>query len=137
MVSPGRAPPFRFRFQTGFSLLEILIVCSILAIVVGGVYGIYESSIDNTRFQQMRANQKVLQLAIEQYRAKTGRLPSSLESLTRGYLNRVPDDPTTQFEGNDWLVIGPNDNPRSVNAWRPSTSPPPDGIFDIRSRSEL
>lgn len=130
-------PSGRPRSSAGFSLLEILIVASILAIVVGGVYGVYESSIDNTRFQQMRANQKALQLAIEQYRAKTGRLPSSLESLTRGYLNRVPDDPTTQFVGNDWLVIGPNDNPRSVSAWRPSTSPPTDGIFDIRSRTEL
>lgn len=130
-------PSGRPRPSAGFSLLEILIVASILAIVVGGVYGVYESSIDNTRFQQMRANQKALQLAIEQYRAKTGRLPSSLESLTRGYLNRVPDDPTTQFVGNDWLVIGPNDNPRSVSAWKPSTSPPTDGIFDIRSRTEL
>lgn len=136
-MMPTGHPPSRPRPSAGFSLLEILIVASILAIVVGGVYGVYESSIDNTRFQQMRANQKALQLAIEQYRAKTGRLPSSLESLTRGYLNRVPDDPTTQFSGNDWLVIGPNDNPRSVSAWRPSTSPPSDGIFDIRSRSEL
>ena len=127
----------RPRRTLGFSLLEILIVCSILAIVVGGVYGIYESSIDNTRFQQMRANQKVLHLAIEQYRAKTGRFPPSLEALTRGYLNQVPDDPTTQFVGNDWLVIGPNDNPRSVSAWKPSTSSMPDGIFDVRSRSEL
>lgn len=136
-MMPSGRPPSRPRPSAGFSLLEILIVASILAIVVGGVYGVYESSIDNTRFQQMRANQKALQLAIEQYRAKTGRLPSSLETLTRGYLNRVPDDPTTQFIGNDWLVIGPNDNPRSVSAWRPSTSPPSDGIFDIRSRSEL
>ena len=130
-------PPIGKRSDAGFSLLEILIVCSILAIVVGGVYGIYESSIENTRFQQMRANQKAIQLAIEQYHAKTGRYPSSLEALTRGYLNRVPDDPTTQFVGNDWLVIGPSDNTRSVSAWKPSTSPPIDGIFDIRSRSEL
>lgn len=130
-------PPLHRRRLPGFSLLEVLIVCSILAMVVGGVYGIYESSIENTRFQQMKANQKALQLAIEQYRAKTGRFPSSLEALTRGYLNRVPDDPTTQFFGNDWLVIGPNDNPRSVNAWRPSTSPPTEGIYDIRSRTEL
>lgn len=138
MTATGPAPLLpRSRRLTGFSLLEILIVCSILAVVVGGVYGIYESSIDNTRFQQMKANQKALQLAIEQYRAKTGRLPSSLETLTRGYLNRVPDDPTTQYVGNDWLVIGPNDNPRSVSAWKPSTSPPSDGIFDIRSSSEL
>ena len=137
MPLPGYPHHLRSRSLTGFSLLEILIVCSILAIVVGGVYGIYESSIDNTRFQQMRANQKALSMAIEQYRAKTGRHPSSLEALTRGYMNRVPDDPTTQFVGNDWLVIGPNDNPRSVGACRPATSPPSDGLFDIRSRSEL
>jgi general secretion pathway protein G len=121
----------------GFSLLEVLIVVTILAVVVGGVYGIYETSVENARNQQMRANQKIIQLAIEQYKAKTNRFPSSLEALTRGYLNRVPDDPTTAYSGNDWLVIGPNDNPRSVTSWRPATSPPSDGIFDVRSRSEL
>lgn len=125
------------RRTAGFSLLEVLVVVAILGTVVGGVYGIYESSIDNSRYQQMRANQKSVQLAIEQFRAKTGRFPSSLEALTRGYLNRVPDDPTTQFVGNDWLVIGPNDDPKSVGAWRPSTSPPTEGIFDVRSRSEF
>jgi general secretion pathway protein G len=123
--------------RVGFSLLEILVVVAILASVVGGVYGIYETSIENSRFQQMRANQKSVQMAIEQFRAKTGRFPSSLEALTRGYLNRVPDDPTTQYIGNDWLVIGPNDDPKSVSAWRPSTSPPTEGIFDIRSKSDI
>ena len=123
--------------SSGFSLLEVMIVVTILATVVGGVYGIYETSIENARQQQMRANQKAIKLAIDQFKAKSGRFPSSLEALTRGYLNRVPDDPTTSYDGNDWLVIGPNDDPKSITAWRPSTSPPSDGIFDIRSRSDL
>src|SRR5687767_7393964 len=89
--------------RPGFSLLEVLIVVSILAIVVGGVYGLYETSMDNASLQQMNANRKALKIAIDQYKARTGRFPNSLEALTRGYLNRVPDDPTTAFTGNDWL----------------------------------
>jgi len=122
--------------SNGFSILEVLVVVAILATVVGGVYGIYESSVSNARLQQLRANQKSIQLAIEQYKAKTGRFPGSLQALTRGYLNRVPEDPTRD-QATDWMVIGPNDDPRSISSWRSSTSPPSDGIVDVRSRSEL
>lgn len=109
---------------------------SILAAIVGGVYGVYDGSVQNAKFQQMRANQKLLQAAIEQFHAKTGHYPASLETLTRAYLNTIPDDPTTDFNGNDWLVVGPGDDPQNPAAWRPATSPPAGGVFDVRSRSD-
>ncbi|MBI4863515.1 MAG: prepilin-type N-terminal cleavage/methylation domain-containing protein, partial [Candidatus Riflebacteria bacterium] len=59
--------------RLGFSLLEVLVVVAILATVVGGVYGIYDGSVENARLQQMRANHKAIQIAIDQSHAKTGR----------------------------------------------------------------
>jgi len=123
--------------RAGFSLLEVLVVATILISVVGAAFGVYDRSVENARFQQSRAAQKTLQLAIDQYRARHNRYPTSLAILTRKYLNRIPDDPTTSYPGNDWLVCGPNDNPQSIGAWRPATSPPSDGIAAVRSSTEF
>lgn len=137
ITSKPQPLPHCRRPGVGFSLLEVLVVAAIIAVVVSGVYGIYESSVDNSKMQQMRANQKAIQMAIEQFHGRTSRYPTSLDILTRGYLSSVPDDPTTDYQGNDWMVIGPNADPRSAAAWRPATSPPGDGIFDVRSSSSL
>ncbi len=126
------------RSQRGFSLVEMLVVVTILSLLVGGAYQVYTSSTADTRYQSMRAQLKMLKTAIDQYHAKTGNYPSSLEALTRSYLNRVPDDPTTQQAGNDWMVIGPADDPADATKWRPATGEPPaGGIADVRSSSEL
>lgn len=110
---------------------------TILAAVVGGAYGLFDRTLENTRFQQMRNAQKTIQIAVDQYYAKHNRYPSSLEALTRRYLTKIPDDPTTSFEGNDWLVRGPRGDPGNVAAWKPSTTPPPDGIAEVRSSADF
>jgi general secretion pathway protein G len=110
-------------------------VLIILALLVGSAYEVYTSGVDNARFQTMRNHQVMLRKAIEQYHARTQRYPPSLEALTRKYLNRVPDDPLTASEGNDWMVIGPSGDPTDPNSWFPATTPPPEGIFDVRSSS--
>lgn len=115
-------------------------VLIILALLVNAAYETYQSGVDNARFQTMRNHQKMLRKAIEQYQARTQRYPPSLEALTRKYLNRVPDDPLTPGSGNDWLVIGPNDDPTDPLSWVPAVPPPggslpPEGIYDVRSSS--
>lgn len=115
-------------------------VLIILALLVNAAYETYQSGVDNARFQTMRNHQKMLRKAIEQYHARTQRFPPSLETLTRKYLNRVPDDPLTPRSGNDWLVIGPDDDPTDPLSWVPAdpsggTTLPAAGIFDVRSSS--
>lgn len=127
-----------YRSPRGFSLVEMLVVVSILALLVGGAYQIYSTSTSDTRYQAMRANLKMMKTAIDQYRARTGSYPSSLEALTRSYLSKVPDDPTTERVGNDWMVIGPNDDPSVAANWRPAAGTSPSGgIADVRSSSDF
>lgn len=109
----------------------------ILALIVGAAYQVFNSGAEDARYQSMRNNQVLLQKAIEQYRARNRRWPPSLEALTRKYLNRVPDDPMTAFEGNDWLVMGPGRDPSDSQAWTKATSPPASGIARVRSSSGL
>lgn len=116
----------------------MLVVVTILSLLVGGAYQVYNSSTRDARYQSMRAHLSLLKTAIDQYNAKTGDFPTSLEVLTRSYISRVPDDPTTEFVGNDWMVIGPNDDPSDGSLWRTAASESPDGgIADVRSASEV
>ncbi|MBI3892262.1 MAG: prepilin-type N-terminal cleavage/methylation domain-containing protein [Candidatus Wallbacteria bacterium] len=127
-----------YRWAKGFSLVEMLVVVAILSLLVGGAYQIYTSSTTDTRYQAMRANLKMMKTAIDQFHAKTGAYPTSLEALTRSYLSRVPDDPTTERIGNDWMVIGPNDDPNDSSKWVSATAgPPTGGIADVRSASDF
>lgn len=128
----------RLPMPHAFSLVEILIVIGIMAMLVGGTYQIYFSSAADARFQMMQANRSLLRAAITQYRARHNRYPASLEVLTRSYMNRVPDDPTTLFEGNDWMVIGPGQDSTKTTNWVTATvQTPPGGIADVRSASDF
>lgn len=122
--------------RSAFTLVEILVTLTIVGALVGGVYALYDTSVESARVQQMRANLKIIKQAIEQYHARTGRFPTSLEVLTQKYLTKVPDDPLTSFQGNDWLAIDPTGNPMNPNDWKPAAKDPlPNGIFDVKSSS--
>jgi general secretion pathway protein G len=112
-------------------------VLIILSMLVGVAQEVYTSGVDNARFQTMRSHQSMLRRAIEQYHARTQRYPASLNALTRKYLSRVPDDPLTPFVGNDWLVISPSDDPSQSASWTSASTPPMEGIFDVRSSSGM
>lgn len=132
---PGNPRPPRGR--GGFTIVEVLMVLIILSLLVGSAHEVYNSGVDNARFQTMRNHRSLLRKAIEQYHASTQRYPPSLETLTRKYLSRIPDDPLTPYVGNDWLVIAPNADPSDAASWQAADSPPPAGIFDVRSSSGM
>ncbi len=123
------------RRRSGFTIIEVLMVLIILGLLVSSAYEVYQSGVDTARYQTMRNHQTMLRKSIEQYHARTQRYPPSLEALTRKYLNRIPDDPLTASPENDWLVIGPNADASDSASWTIATSPPLEGIFDVRSSS--
>jgi len=120
---------------SGFSLIELLIVVTILGAIAGGIYGIYDTSAYNARVNASHSKRKAIKQSIEHYFARHDRYPPSLEALTKSYISEIPDDPMTEYDGCDWLVRGPN----ATDSWLSSrlASAPADGIFDVKSASGI
>lgn len=87
--------------EKGFSLVELLVVISIIGLVTGVGASFVSSVQRNTRDAQREADLRVLQSALQQYYANENHYPDSL-TLTGGaplsasgrtYLQNTPKDP--------------------------------------------
>lgn len=81
----------------GFSLMEILLAMTILAILASlGVAG-YRHHRRSAAEAVLKANLQILRHAIEQFKADRGKYPASLDDLWREadkrYLREIPMDP--------------------------------------------
>ena len=116
------------RHRYGFTLIEILIVVSIIGILVSIAVPIYQKSILRTRESVLRNNLFTLRTVIDEYTYDKQKAPQNLQDLvTEGYLRDVPADPMTG--SNQTWKVEMEDALRMVNQTEP-------GIFDIHSGSD-
>lgn len=114
--------------SSGFTLIEILIVVSIIGILVSIAVPIYQKSILRTRESVLRNNLFTIRTMLDEYTYDKQRAPQSLQDLvTEGYLRDVPIDPMVG-DNTSWK-IEMEDAMRSVNQTEP-------GIFDVHSSSD-
>jgi general secretion pathway protein G len=114
--------------RRGFTLIEILIVVSIIGILVSIAIPIYQKSILRTRESVLRNNLFTIRTVLDEYTYDKQKAPQSLQDLvTEGYLREVPADPMTG--SNQSWKIEMEDALRSVNQTEP-------GIFDVHSGSD-
>lgn len=91
------------RKADGFTLLELMIVITIILILIGIAAGRYEYSVKRARETALRSDLQTMRTAIETYTLDKQAAPQSLEQLVdEKYLRAVPVDPTTQAQ--DWQV---------------------------------
>ena len=93
------------RRRSAFTLVEILIAISIIAILILVPFFAFSRVLAESRDNDRKDKANQIQAALEQYKADNGVYPNALDELVEeGYMAAVPDDP---FEGR--IVPGSND----------------------------
>ena len=109
----------------GFTLLELMIVISIIIILAAIALPQYQKTIMHTREAVLRDDLYKLRSLLDQYAADKGKLPQSLDELvTGGYMRELPVDPFTGQK--DW-VVATGDDPNSTTGEQ--------GVTDVHSAS--
>jgi general secretion pathway protein G len=79
----------------GFTLIEMMVVISIILILLGVGIPIYSHSIMRAREDNLRKNLETLNYMIYQYGQDKQKAPQSLDDLkSAGYIKSIPDDIT-------------------------------------------
>ena len=81
----------------GFTLLELMIVLSIMMILMAVAVPMYNQSIVQARESVLRSNLSNIRNVIQQYTLDKQKAPQSLDDLkTAGYFHEIPKDPMTR-----------------------------------------
>ena len=118
----------RRRGAGGFTLIEMMIVMSLIVILASVGLTMYTNSQTSAREAVLKEDLFRMRDAIDQYYADKNRYPASLDALvTDKYLRAIPADPFTN-SSETWQTTLSEGDPAN-----PSAEP---GIFDVKSGSD-
>ena len=114
--------------RRGFTLIEMMIVMTIITIIVSIAVPLYQKSLLRAKESVLKQNLFTIRTMIDEYTYDKQKAPQTLQELVNeGYLRQVPLDPMTG-SNNTWKTI--------MEESASSTSQSEPGIFDVRSASD-
>jgi len=117
----------RWRSERGWTLIELVVVISLIAVLSTIALAGYRSAITRSKEAVLKEDLFRMRDAIDQYYADRGEYPIALGALVSdGYLRSIPDDPFTNSP-DTWLPVLSNIE---------DASPVSQGIFDVKSGSD-
>jgi len=112
----------------GFTLIEMMIVVSLVLILISIALPVYNRSILRAKEGVLKQDLFTLRQVIDQYTMDKKKAPQALEDIvTAGYLKVVPKDPFTNET--NWTLVQ-EDPTEAADQNEP-------GIIDVHSASEL
>ena len=104
----------------GFTLIELIVVISIIFILLGIAVPIYTQSINAKRESNLRQNLRTLNQVIDQYTVDKKKAPTSLEDLkSAGYIDFIPEDITGRSD--TWELVE-DDSIKTLEQTEPGVS---------------
>jgi len=111
--------------SSGFTLVELLIVISLISILAAMGLVQYKNSVISAKEATLHTDLFRMRDAIDQYYADKGKYPSGLDSLvSEGYMRKVPEDPITKST-DSWQTVPAEPDPSNPNA--------EPGVYDVKS----
>ena len=121
-------PSSRYRSGAGFTLIELMIVMSLIVILASIGLTLYTNSVIRAKESVLKEDLFRMRDAIDQYYADKGKYPVTLDSLvSEKYLRSIPVDPFTN-SADTWRSIQSEPDPTN-----PTADP---GVYDVRSGSD-
>ena len=98
---------FSMKDQQGYTLIEMMIVISIISILATMALPSFQKSLVRAKETNLRRSLFIMRDTIDQYFADHGRYPGSLQDLeTEKYIRQIPMDPFTGSP-ESWVTIPP------------------------------
>lgn len=109
----------------GFTLIEMLIVVTIIGILVTLAQPSFNRAVTAAKEATLKENLFILRDVIDQFYADNTKYPGALTELVeKGYIRHVPKDPITD-SAESWVIVPATDeNGQQV------------GVFDVKSGSD-
>jgi general secretion pathway protein G len=107
----------------GFTLVELLVVFTIVALLLTIAVPRYFGSLDKSKEAVLKENLYQLRGAIDKFYGDKGKYPDTLDALvSEKYLRSLPLDPMTD-SATTWVTVPPQD-------------PQKGGVFDVKSGAQ-